>query len=70
MGQIYQLPDEEIRKRLLEAYSSQKTSYPETDQVKTLKNELYRRGHRRGEVETVALAALIHERWASLRRAG
>lgn len=51
--------DEQLAARLVEAYENLRPFYPETNTVELLKGELYRRGHQRDEIVTLALAALI-----------
>jgi hypothetical protein len=65
-----QLSNDELKEHLLDAYNGEVTLYPETEQVKTLKNELYHRGYQWGDVVTIALASCIHRRREAFRRAG
>jgi hypothetical protein len=57
--QIQTLNNEQLRMRLLEAYLSAAHNLVETEAIRTLKGELYRRGAERTEVVTLALAALL-----------
>jgi hypothetical protein len=59
MNSITQLNDEQLRGELLEQYSHLEQYYPETDAVKTLKSELYRRGYQREDIIQIALTSLI-----------
>ena len=62
-----QLSNEELKEHLLDAYNDEVTPYPETEQVKTLKNELYLRGYQWGDVVTIALASCIQRRRDTFR---
>ena len=65
---MVQLTNEELQLFLMDAYDHQTSAYPESEHIKTLKNELYRRGYRRGDIVSMALASVIHRRRETLRR--
>ena len=67
---MVQLSNDELKKRLLDAYNGEVTFYPESEQVKTLKTELYRRGYQWNDIVTIGIASCIHRRRETHRRAG
>ncbi len=58
-SQIQTLNNEQLRLKLMEAYMSAGHNLAETEAIRTLKGEMYRRGAERTEVVTLALAALL-----------
>jgi hypothetical protein len=56
---LTRLNDDELRCKLIDAYTQAGIVYPDTQAVENLKGELYRRGHERDEIVMLALAALI-----------
>jgi len=59
MNPYQNMTDNQLRAQLLDEYSHAQRAYPESPNVDSLKRELYRRGYRRTDVVTIALAALI-----------
>ncbi len=53
------LSNEQLQIKLMEAYQGAADTLIETEAIRTLKGELYRRGAKRDEVVTLALAALL-----------
>lgn len=58
-SQVQTLNDEQLRIKLMEAYFSAAQNLIETEAIRILKGEMYRRGAERTEVVTLALAALL-----------
>lgn len=54
-----QRSDEQLRYQLLDSYTDQTPIYPDGSAVVALKGELYRRGHSRTDIVTIALASLL-----------
>jgi hypothetical protein len=59
MNPYHNMTDKQLRAQLFDEYSHQQRVYPEGLNVVALKRELYKRGYRRGDIVTIALAALI-----------
>jgi hypothetical protein len=55
------LNEKQLQERLLDAYAALQTYWPETEAIRALKGELYRRGAERDDVVVIALAALIRQ---------
>lgn len=53
------LNDEQLKRKLMEAYLNVADTLIEDEAIQLLKGELYRRGAERTEVITLALAALL-----------
>lgn len=58
-SQIQTLNDQQLRMKLIEAYFNAAQNLAETEAIRALKGEMYRRGAERTEVVTLALAALL-----------
>ncbi|MCA0458224.1 MAG: hypothetical protein LCI00_29930 [Chloroflexi bacterium] len=58
-SQVQTLNDEQLRMKLMEAYFNAAYNLVETEAIRILKGEMYRRGAERTEVVTLALAALL-----------
>jgi hypothetical protein len=58
---LSRMNDDQLSCQLIEAYTRVSKPYPESDMVRKLKGELYRRGHHRDEIVTMAVAALIRQ---------
>lgn len=58
---LHQSNNDQLQHRLLEAYAELRDDELETELIRALKGELYRRGAQRDDIIRIAIAALIHQ---------
>jgi hypothetical protein len=58
---LTQLNNHQLQYRLLDAYAALRDTTHETELIRALKGELYRRGAQRDDIIRIAIAALIRQ---------